>query len=275
MRNLDLPRPTGPTLFPTGSLQAAPLFALLLVAVLLSGPGCTSRQPDTLLVYAAASMIDAVEEAAAGFNGQVQVKPGGTGQLALEIERGAPADVLIAAHPEWIAHLTEEGHLIGDPIPLARNRLVIVVPAGVESAPGDALIDARRFAMGDPGTVPAGRYAREALIFLGLWDDVAPRRVESPDVRAALALVENGSVDAGIVYASDAARSRKVTVASILPEESHSPIVILGAVTRRARHPEAAGRFLDYLAGPSGQEILHRHGFEPGALEQSPQGDTP
>src|SRR5262249_3489148 len=140
---------------------------------------------------------------------------GASGDLARQIREGAPADILVSADADTVDALVSD-HLVApaDRRPIASNRLVVIVPKasllrGTE--PGDPK-NARLVALGDPEVVPAGRYARKWLEKAGLWTDVGDHVVPTLDVRAALAAVESGRADAGIVYATDAASSSRVRV---------------------------------------------------------------
>ena len=122
-----------------------------------------------------------------------------------------------------------------------------------------------RLAIGDPASVPAGQYARDALTSLGIWQRIEPRTAPVENVRVALALVARGEAPAGIVYASDAAAEPGVTVLAALPERLHAPVRYPAAlITADGADVSAdAAAFLDYLTGPEGAKILRRHGLEP------------
>jgi molybdate transport system substrate-binding protein len=150
---------------------------------------------------------------------------------------------------------------------LLRNRLALIVPAdrpiALKIAPGFALgatLGSGRLAIGDPDYVPAGIYAKAALVSLGVWDDVAARLAPAADVRAALALVERGEAAAGIVFATDVAASRRIRLVGLFPADSHPPILYEAALVTGAR-PEARA-FLDYLRGPGSRAVFKRFGFE-------------
>ena len=119
--------------------------------------------------------------------------------------------------------------------------------------------------MGDPETVPAGQYAREALENYGLWASLLPRLVPAANVRAALAYVEDGVVDAGIVYSTDA-RTAEVRVEFVFPEDAHSSIVYPVVVLRDAPRREEAMAFLRYLSSSRGTSRFERAGFQRHAL---------
>lgn len=220
---------------------------------------------------AAASMQEALTDAADAWEKRGNVRPvltfAGTSALARQILAGAPADLFIAADEEWMDELEQAGAI--DPASravLAGNSLVLIAPAESETTPFrspgslDQAIGDSRLAMADPDAVPAGRYGKAALRSLGLWDDVAERITNSENVRAALALVERGEAPVGLVYASDAAASDKVRVATVLPTKSHPPIRYPLALLEGSSSADAE-RFRAFLLSDEGQQILVRHGF--------------
>jgi molybdate transport system substrate-binding protein len=261
------PARPGPFLRPPGGPWPAILLPLLL-AVLASGLACTST-PGPVTAYVAASLVDVMERAAREYaktgGGPVDVRPGGSGALAVQIENGAPADLYASADPRWMEELKTKGLIEeGTARTLALNSLVLVVPKNsrVLDKGFTTVSDFRKLAIGDPESVPAGRYAEQALKNLYLWKDAQGRLVETPDVRAALALVERGEVDAGIVYGTDALLSEKIRIVARLGPNTHDPIVYTAAVLKRAHHPAEAKAFLDFLTGPKGKEIFTGYGFE-------------
>ncbi len=244
---------------------AAALALLLALATLF--PACSSP-PRSLSIYAAASLTDVMEELAETYTNRtgvpVEVRPGASGALAALIARGAPADLYVSADPVWVDSLEAQGYLVEQSARvIAMNHLVAVIPAGVPlPARGYyEITDFAKIAVGDPETVPAGRYARESLTDLGVWKDAEPHLVYAQDVRAVLALVERREVDMGIVYASDAFENPRVTRAFELPDESHQPIVYVAAEVRASRRKDAAGRLLDFISSGQARDVFHRHGF--------------
>lgn len=233
------------------------LLALAALAALTSPAVAAER----LTVFAAASLKPPLDKIAAAW-GDVAISYGGSGTIAKQVAAGAPADVVLLAAQDWMDWLEEEGVLAGDPVDIARNRLVIAGPpdAAAVALTREALLDrlagGGRLAIGDPISVPAGRYAKEALEHLELWDAVADRLLLTEDVRAALAYVLRGDVPLGIVYRSDATGSGVATLAEI-PVESHAPIVYPGAAVAGAG-PEAQS-FLDHVAASG--EIFATYGF--------------
>lgn len=221
----------------------------------------SAQSQDRLTVFAAASMKPALDEIVAGWNGEVAISYGGSGTLARQVAAGAPVDVVILAAADWMDWLSAQGVLEGEATSIASNRLVIVGPPGAESLPLEegAILErlgAERLAIGEPTSVPAGRYAQEALESLGLWPALANRLLAASDVRAALAYVEGGDAPLGVVYASDAVGSSVEVVAEV-PPESHAPIAYPAAITRDAS-PDAR-KFLAYIA--ASRDVLGRYGF--------------
>ena len=259
-----------------------------MLAATLAGPALGAER---LLVFAAASLQGTVDVVARRFEEQggaaAAVSFAASSTLALQIERGAPADLLVSASPEWTDRL-EAARLLrpGTRGNLLGNRLVLVTsalhdaPASIHRhfrhspvTPRSSVIPAKagihalaqllgdgRLAMGDPNHVPAGRYAKAALERLGVWRTVADRVAGAADVRRALALVARGEAPYGIVYATDALAEDRVTVAGVFPEDSHPPIHYTVAVPAASTHPQA-GAFLEFLWTPAARAVFEARGF--------------
>lgn len=218
-------------------------------------------------VFAAASLKNALEEIAG--HGAV-LAFASSAALARQIERGAPADVYISANEQWMDYLQRRGRIVtASRVDLLRNRLVLIAPAAsrVQAviAPGfplARLLGEGRLAMGDPGHVPAGEYARAALESLGVWSAVQRRIAAADNVRAALALVSRREAPLGIVYATDAAIDPGVRVVAEFPAASHPPIVYPAALVAPGAK-RAAARFLASLRGPAARAVFRKHGFVP------------
>lgn len=249
------------------------LFALLLSFCCLLVAACSGQPADRgPVVLAAASMQDALEQAADEWEGQGHARPllsfAASSALARQVASGAPADIFVSADMEWMDWL-EERDLI-DPasrVIVASNLLVLVGPTGAGDAAGSDSIETllaglgtERLAMADPQAVPAGRYGQAALESLGLWQSVADRVVPAENVRAALALVERGEAPLGIVYATDAHASGRVRIRAIFPPSSHPPILYPAALLAGSAHEDAPA-FLAFLTAPEGQAILAANGF--------------
>ncbi len=186
--------------------------------------------------------------------------------LAHQIRAGAPVDVLVSADTETVEALVQE-HLVhpDDRRRFMSNRLVVIVPAGrggniAEWRTPDDLKNFSRIAVGDPATVPAGAYAKAWLEGAGLWTELSQRVVPAVDVRAALAAVESGHAEAGVVYRTDALSSKRARIAFEVPEGSAPAIAYVAA--RLTRSQIAASRtFLEFLSGPRARATFVRHGF--------------
>jgi len=146
-----------------------------------------------------------------------------------------------------------------------RNRLVAVVskesPLQIKSPVDLTSPDIKHLALADPRSVPAGVYAKAYLEKAGLWEKIEPRVIPTQNVRAALAAVESGNVDAGVVYQTDAKISKKVHVAFVFPDTAGISISYPAAVLHDAAQPEAARKFLTYLEGPEASAIFSSYGF--------------
>jgi molybdate transport system substrate-binding protein len=249
------------------------LLALLtLLPLALPGAACAESR-DTLTVFAAASLTDALQDIgvrwmAAG-HGRVVFSFASSSTLAQQIEHGAPAGVFVSADEKWMDDLAAHGGVAqGTRADLVGNALVLVEPSAtfkpVALAPGvrlDAVLGpAGRLAVGDPAHVPAGIYARQALLKLGLWPALQPRLAPADSVRSALRLVELGEAPAGIVYATDVKVSPKLAIAGTFPADSHDPIRYPAAVVRAGDTPAARG-FLAFLHSQQATDVFTHYGF--------------
>ena len=246
----------------------------------LLGIGCTAENPEhvEVVVFAAASLTDVSAALVEDFETQnpgvdIILSVGASSTLARQIASGAPADLFLSASPEWTTYLRERGRLIGEPIALAGNRLVVLGREGAPaiSSPGE-LLRFTRIALADPSHVPAGQYAREALQAMGLWEGVEPNLIAALDVRAALAALDQGMVDAAIVYASDALVAPHLPVILPWPAELQPSIQILGVLIDGAG-PRAAG-FFSFLTDSEQRATWIEHGFESPPDEQEPAHES-
>jgi len=227
---------------------------------------------ERIVVFAASSLQTALDAAADAWTEEtddtVVISYAATSALARQIDQGAPADLFISADRDWMDWL-EERRLIDSAsrTDLFGNRLVLVAPDGpgseIEIGPGldlSGLLGDGRLAIADTAAVPAGRYAREALETLGLWDQVAGRLAPAENVRAALAFVSRGETPFGIVYATDDVADPGVVAIGAFPESAHAPIVYLAALVAESDN-DAAAAVLDWLATPPAQCIFLAQGF--------------
>jgi molybdate transport system substrate-binding protein len=245
----------------------------VLLGLCLAWAGLTAhaRTDPPVRVFAAASLTNALEDIATAWAAQSHPRPrlafGASSTLARQVDAGAPVDLFVSADERWMDYLVERDRV--DPATrrdVVGNTLVLVAPRGrafrVELRRGFAFerAFAGRLCLAEPAAVPAGRYAREALESLGFWSALAKRVVFADDVRAALAFVERGECAAGIVYATDAAASRRVEVVARFPAGSHRSIVYPAALVRGARGDARA--FLDFVrTAPAARRTFERHGF--------------
>ena len=240
----------------------------LLLLVVLTTLTADATAADAVHVYAAASTKDVVEEIGRAFKDEtgvaVEVTPAASSILAKQIDKGADADLFLSADEDWADFLSDR-KLVEKRRDLLGNRLAVVTPADSKLKPGELadLADpaVKQLALGGPA-VPAGRYARQALEKAGVWDKVKDRVVEAGDVRAALAYVVKGEVEAGVVYATDArGAGDKVRTAFLVPDDLHKPIRYPLALLRRDSVNPDAKRFYDYLAGDKAAAVFRKAGF--------------
>ena len=244
---------------------------LRLASAALAAALCGDRLAATdLTVFAAASLSDALREIVAAYENTtgdtVRLNLGASSLLARQIQEGAPADLFFSADEAKMDDLARAGLI--DPATrrsLLSNSLVIVVATDSEvklaSVHDLAKATVRRLALAEPQTVPAGIYAREYLQAQGLWAAVVGKTVPTENVRAVLAAVESGNVDAGIVYKTDALSSKKVRIAYEIPRGQGPRISYPLAVVKGGGSPQAASRFLAWLASPAGESVFAKYGF--------------
>jgi molybdate transport system substrate-binding protein len=245
---------------------------VLVVLVSIAWSAVASAQQNKLVIFAAASLKDALDDVNAAYwrdKGMETVTSyAASSVLAKQIEAAAPADVFISADLDWMDYL-EKRNLIqpGMRKNLLGNRLVIAAPADadikLDIKPGFDLAGALKgghLAMADPSSVPAGKYGKAALEKLGAWGSVESAVARTENVRGALLLVSRHEAPLGIVYATDVAADPGVKIAGVFPPETHPPIVYPIALTADSRDP-AASRLLDFLTSPAAKPIFKKHGF--------------
>lgn len=247
-----------------------PIDRILSILLMVASSLGTSAQAADLTVSAAASLTHAFKELGSGFEAlhpgtQVHFNFAASDTLLAQISKGAPVDVFASADAESMDKAQAQRLLVpGTRRDFASNTLVLVVPA--EGGPRiDRLSDlarpeVQRIAMGRPSGVPAGRYTQQALEAASLWPLVKPKAIYATHVRQALDYVARGEVDAGFVYATDAAaQSNKVKTLLSVP----TPVAITYpiAVTVGGRQAAEGKRFIDHVMSPAGQAVLSKHGF--------------
>ena len=241
-----------------------------LTAVFVAGSVCGVARAGELTVFAAASLSDALKEIAVIYQKQsgdrVVFNFGASSVLARQIEEGAPADIFFSADEAKMDGLEKLGLILKETRrSRLSNSLVIVVaadsPLQVPSADHLAGDKVKRIALADPKAVPAGVYARAYLEKARLWPAVERKIVPTENVRAALAAVESGNVDAGIVFKTDARISRKVRVTCEVKPEEGPPISYPMAVVKESSRIEAGKRFLRHLDSGEAETVFEKHGF--------------
>lgn len=246
------------------------VMVFLSVLLLNSVAGNAAREQDELLVSAAASLTNAFEELGKQFEAanpgvKVIFNFGASGALLQQIDKGAPVDVFASADQKTMDQAKEKNLLLAETRKdFVSNGLVLIVPKdsklaikGVKDLSESKIA---RIAMGNPETVPVGRYAQEVLSKAGLWEGLKPKLIYAENVRQALDYVSRGEVDAGFVFATDAAVAKdKVQVAAVA--EGHQPIRYPVAVIAGTKKKDLSQRFIDFLLGNEAQGILSRYGF--------------
>lgn len=240
------------------------------LTLLLIGLLAATASAAQLTVHAAASLADAMKAISAAYEkqsgDQLRLNFDGSSILVRQIEEGAPADIFLSADEAKMDQL-EQAHRLapGTRKSLLSNTLVIVLPAEGAVAihsPADLTGPAiRKIALAQPSSVPAGIYAREFLVAQKLWEKIAPKVIPTQNVRAALAAVESGNVEAGIVYKTDALISRKVKIAFEIPESAGPRISYPVAVLAGSSDLTAAKRFVAYLESEPALAVFQKYGF--------------
>jgi molybdate transport system substrate-binding protein len=223
-----------------------------------------------ITVFAAASLTDSLKEIAANYEKQSGDKIifnfGASSLLALQIKAGAPADIFFSADEAQMNMLAKKG-LIDSATrkSILGNSLVVVVPSNsalqIKSGSDLTNADVRLLALADPQAVPAGVYVKAWLEKLRLWPAIEPKVVPTENVRAALAAVASGNVDAGVVYKTDAAISKNVKIACEVPRADGPDISYPMALVKGLPQPEAAKKFLDYLSSEAAGQVFKQFGF--------------
>ena len=252
-----------------------PCDLLVLVLLVLSSSVWSTpatAQGQKLIVFAAASLKDALDEANAIYQRekgqQTATSYAASSTLAKQIEAAAPADIFISADLDWMDYLAKRNLIKPETrTNLLGNRLVLIAPVAsagrLDIAPNFPLARALgkgRLAIADPSGVPAGRYAKAALESLGVWASVANRLAPAENVRAALALVSRGEAPLGIVYQTDADSDKGVQIVGTFPDDTHPPIIYPIAVVAASTNPGAPD-YVAFLRSPTTRPIFEKQGF--------------
>ena len=251
---------------------------LACTGLLVSSTAVPVHAGDPVVVFAASSLSNVVSELARAFEKQadqkVVVSFAASSVLARQIKDGAPAQIFISANTAWMNDVIDAGAISGTSrTVVAGNRLALAGAAGVSyPAVVDGEISAHyplvsvapdlRFAIGNPEHVPAGIYARQALLGLGLWQGIHERLIPMPSVRSVVANIDRGEVAGGFIYASDIGFSEKIHLIGLFPKASHSPIQYVAGIVTEERSAEAEAFFL-FLTSSEAIRLFREFGFLP------------
>jgi molybdate transport system substrate-binding protein len=254
-----------------------PLRRYLLASFIAAGVAAglalpAAAQERSITVFAAASMKNALDDVNAAFTKATGIKVtasyAASSALARQLEQGAPADIFASADLEWMDYSSQRKTIKDDTrVNLLGNKLVVIAPKDskiteVKVGSGSALANAigdGRISIGEVNSVPAGKYAKSALMKLGTWTLVEKKLAMADNVRAAMALVARGEAVLGIVYETDAKLEPKVKVVGAFPADSHQPITYPVAATANAR-PEAAA-YLTFLRSGIAKTVFEQYAF--------------
>ncbi len=242
-------------------------------AILCGAAGAPALAQDKgLIVFAAASMKNALDEVDAAYTAKTGVKIAASyaasSTLAKQIEQGAPADIFLSADTDWMDYAAGRKNIDeATRVNLLGNSIVLIAPGdskigNVAIAPGfdlAALAGSGRIVTGDVNAVPVGKYAKAALEKLGAWQAAAAKFAMAESVRAALTLVARGEAGLGIVYATDARVEPGVKIVGTFPADSHPAIIYPVAATATAK-PQAAG-YVTFLRSSAAKTIFEKYGF--------------
>ncbi|WP_308755035.1 molybdate ABC transporter substrate-binding protein [uncultured Anaerotruncus sp.] len=238
-----------------------------------AGEPAVSEEPVTILVAAAASLeYSYKDELIPMFTERypyitVEGTYDSSGKLQTQIEEGLEADVFMSAATKQMNALKDESLIDADSIvDLLENKIVLIAPAGSDSAAKsfETAADAATIAVGDPESVPAGQYAREAFTSLGLWDAVSAKASLGTNVTEVLNWVAEGSADVGVVYATDAATTDRVQVVAEAPEGSlEKKIIYPVGIVAASQHKDAARLFVEFLQSDEALAVFEKYGFTP------------
>jgi molybdate transport system substrate-binding protein len=244
-----------------------------LVLAAAAAPQPARAQGGGLVVFAAASLKNALDEIAAAWAKEAgkpapKISYGASSALAKQMEQGAPADLFISADIDWMNYVEKKGLIKKDTqVNLLGNKIVLIAPkdskVALEIKPDFDLAKALaggKLSMANVDAVPAGKYGKAALEKLGVWSSVKDNIAQAENVRAALLLVARGEAPLGIVYSTDAAAESNVKIVGAFRADSHPPIIYPAALTKETKSADSK-TFLDYLKSSKARPAFERQGF--------------
>jgi molybdate transport system substrate-binding protein len=228
--------------------------------------------PKDITVSAAISLKNAFEEVGKLYEVQNGTKCvfnfGGSGALAKQIIGGAPVDLFASAAQKDMDDVDKQGLIVsGTRVDFAANSIVLIAPAGIKTSlnsfEGLSAADIKKIAVGNPKTVPAGRYAEEVFGFYRMLASLKDKLIYTENVRQVLDYVVRGEVDAGVVYATDATvGSKEISIIAAAPAASHTPVTYPIAVVKGTKSEADAKAFITLVLSPEGKKILQKYGFK-------------
>ncbi len=234
-----------------------------------------TQQTTKLTVSAAASLADTLPPIKELYEQQnpgvsITYNFGSSGSLQRQIQQGAPVDIFISASVNKMDALQKEELLSQNSRKdLVQNKVVLIVPKNnptiskISNFKDLTRAEVQKISIGEPQSVPAGKYAKEVLTNAGIFKQLESKTVFAKNVRQVLTYVETGNVDAGIVYATDAKNSDQVKIATVASANSHSPVVYPVAVIKDSKNPTVAKEFVEFLSRNSANEVFEKYGFTP------------
>ncbi len=245
-------------------------FRIIAAALLLQLCAALAVQAEPIHLSAAASLKDALQEIQTAYTAShkdstVQANFGASGALAKQIEQGAPADIFISASEEWVKYLADKQMAApGRGKVLAGNQLVFIGSPKAADFTLEKVGTLQRVAIGNPQSVPAGQYAKQALDKAGVYAamEQAKKFVLASDVRQALLYADQEEVDGAFVYKTDALLAKKATIILTVGEDMHEKISYPMLMTVAGAKKAEAKAFYDYLSGPEAKAVLAKYGFE-------------
>ncbi len=250
--------------------------SLLVIGCLiaLSAIGNVNANAAEITVSAAISLKEAFQEIGRLYESKntgtkIVFNFGASGDLAKQIEGGAPVDIFASAAPKDMDQLLQKGFIISSSkADFAKNSVVLIQPASskieIKKFEDITKPEIKKISIGNPQTVPAGRYAQEVLTHFKLWDGIKDRLIFAENVRQVLDYVARNEVDAGIVYLTDAkSKEKEVRIAATAPPESHKPVIYPIGIVKDSKNEASAKAFIALILSEEGGKILGKYGFEP------------
>lgn len=243
------------------------IYFFLFILLLSSCQSNSDENKATVTVFCAAGLADVITELSDSFEAKnqvdIKINLASSGTLARQLASGNKADIYISASQHW-ADYADSLDLFAERKPLYQNRLVFITSVNslldnIEFMNPDIPEFDGRLSIGDPQHVPAGQYAKEALIYLGWWDKLTDRTLPAKDVRSALMPVELGECELGIVYYSDAIASKKVRIVGVFPSDTHSPVIFHALLSKETSRK--AVEFYQMLNNNNFEEIWIKFGL--------------